>query len=248
MPPQHKRQRLANGRFASASEVAKHKTRGILSKNKTAKPASLATRVVDLLRRAKGIPAAGRIVRMPHVNAFLERHSRELRSASSVLAFESPCAAMRIVYHGSAWPMARQRIIEENLRVPDGFTLRHKTDSGYFGKGIYTSPTFSLASSYAGGGPAFVCLSLPGWMCPLAEGVWTGMPRIPGFDSHRSVDDTEHVFFSSDQLLPCFLVQRQHLRAANNAVQRALDLITTATASYNTVDHPLDRRNGSYAH
>jgi len=74
--------------------------------------------------------------------------------------------------------------MEGNLKVPDGKIVLHATDTGFWGKGIYTSPDPQLSLAYAGaGGVVFLCLALPGKMKKLTA-MKTGCACARGFDSH----------------------------------------------------------------
>jgi len=116
---------------------------------------------------------------------------------------------LEIVYH---WTPKEnfQKIIDGNLRVPDGKQVLTKTDQGFYGAGIYTSPDFNYGRAYAyGTGACFLCIAMPGRRYLASYPQNLGKPCHPGFDCHVSADghQLEWVFFSSCQLLPCFLVE-----------------------------------------
>ena len=190
-----------------------------------AAPAMLAARVCESLREA-GLPR-GSVANYDLAVAFLARHAAELGRS------KKRETAIRVVYHGTNQANFR-KIMEGNLQVPNGTTVRHANDSGYYGRGIYASPQFSYAQNYASNGPVFVCLSLPGKM--KAVGRRDGQPCTPGYDSHSGEKGQEHVFFSSDQLLPCYIVDKSNLNAANAAVAKAIELILRTTGSSNSCD------------
>jgi hypothetical protein len=134
------------------------------------------------------------------------------------------------VYHGTS-KANFCKIIDGNLKVPDGTHVLHATDDGYYGKGIYTSPTTQTALAYARDGAVFVCLALPGRQFPAQFPRDKGKPCTPGFDSHFSPDASELVFFESSQLLPCFLVGPDNVDAATAAVAAARDFISSRTST-----------------
>ena len=87
------------------------------------------------------------VVNFDHSVPWLERHAREVSANGS--------AKILIVFHGTAKHNFRS-IIDSNLKVPDGQEVKHATDEGYFGKGIYTSPSISYASAYGKGNPKVI--------------------------------------------------------------------------------------------
>ena len=117
------------------------------------------------------------------------------------------------VFHGTKRDNF-SKIMNGNLRVPDGRLLLHTTDTGYFGKGVYTSPDFGLALTYSANGPIFVCLALPGKQFLASQATHLGKPCQPGFDSHYEASGTELVFFESDQLFPIFIADGTQINAA----------------------------------
>lgn len=139
-------------------------------------------------------------------------------------------AKISIVYHWTGRKNFRS-IDERNLQVPGAASkVQHATDEGYYGKGIYTSPEFSMYKGYGDDSRAFVCLALPGRQFPALFPDHLGAPLEPGYDSHISGDDndgprgTQWVFFSADQLLSLFLVDEKGVAAATAAA--------SAVASY----------------
>lgn len=209
-----------------------------------AAPVMLAARLCEQLRDAPGLPR-GSVVNYDLAVSFLERHARELSRSG-----RRRQAALGIVYHGTQGGNYR-RIMEANLKVPDGQSVLHANDDGYYGRGIYTSPLYAVAQSYAHGGPVFVCLSLPGKMANV--GRCDGRPCKPGHDSHSGNNDQEHVFFDSSQLLPCFIAEAASLDAANAAALSAVKLIQRTTASENSVHrdrvlHPTSNSRDAHMH
>ena len=114
---------------------------------------------------------------------------------------------LTIVYH---WTFKENffKIISHGLQVPrkgKWKKLKHKTDSGFFGKGIYTSPHPTKFKSYGDSSKVFICLSLPGRQYVTTKRI-TGRKLIDGYDSHCDGSKSEWVFFDTNQLLLCYLI------------------------------------------
>jgi hypothetical protein len=142
----------------------------------------------------------GSIVNYDHAHAFLQRHAAELLGStgakdknegkSTHISADASSAKILIVYHGTA-KTNFSKIVDGNLKVPDGKAVLHATDQGYYGKGVYTSPQKELALRYAsaargGDGVVFVCLALPGRQYAAQYPADKGKPCHVGFDSHYS--------------------------------------------------------------
>eukprot|EP00038_Savillea_parva_P011304 m.196564 g.196564 ORF g.196564 m.196564 type:complete len:266 (-) comp19856_c0_seq1:198-995(-) len=164
-------------------------------------------------KRRTGIRLRFSTTNYDHAVAFLTKRQMNLDHFADIIT----------VFHGTR-KTNFANIIDRNLCVPDGKNVLHVTDQGYYGKGIYTSPNVDTSLSYAHEGAVFVCLALPGRKFP-ARSTQHGQPCTPGYDSHVSPDGNEIVFFSSDQLLPCFLVGREDVTKALEAVADARDRI-----------------------
>lgn len=170
------------------------------------------------------VPCNGLVVNYDHALRFLERHAQELAA--------SPRHAARIlvVYHGTG-QQNFSKIVDGNLKVPGGGSgVRHATDNGYYGKGVYTTPDVNLALGYARGGCVFVCLALPGrqFSASLHD---RGKACRAGYDSHYGGHGKELVFFSSNQLLPVFLVDAAQAGRASAGANAAIDTIAAATGN-----------------
>ena len=115
-----------------------------------------------------------------------------------------------VVYH---WTRRKnfQGIIASGLQVPDGRYVKHTTDQGWYGKGIYTSPDYNYARGYGDSVQVFVCLSLPGRQ--YYQSKQTGCPLHANYDSHISNDGCkkEWVLFKTDQLLTCYLTDYRNI-------------------------------------
>jgi aprataxin and PNK-like factor len=109
-----------------------------------------------------------------------------------------------LTFHGTA-DSRLSTIVTNGLVVPGG-NVSHRTDSGYYGKGIYVSPDPRLSLGYSGDQTrVLVCAVLMG-RHHVCQNVEMGRGRAAGYHSHMSSDRSEYVLFSSSQVLPCFLV------------------------------------------
>ncbi len=167
---------------------------------------------------------------------FFKKHARMLAAAKCPARGKykgTRTTTLGIVYHGTSKANFRS-IMEGNLRVPDGRTVRHATDSGYFGCGIYTTPDPKLAFAYARDGIVFACLALPGKRYRASYPRDMGRPKNPGYDSHLGYEGDgapQLVFFDTDQLLPCYLVDRNNHHLAHAALQKAIQVIAEKTGN-----------------
>jgi hypothetical protein len=207
-------------------------------------PALLAAEICEQLRSAH-IHEYGSVANFDHAEAFLERHARMLAASGSLSEVK-----ILTVYHGTKRRENYSKIMDGNLKVPDGTVVLHATDTGvlrlfrcysstcplvtnrsssnsphhyphttkfllgYWGKGVYTSPNSSLALSYSGNQPVFVCLALPGRQLLASQEKHHGKPCEPGFDSHYAPGGQELIFFKSDQLFPIYLANSGQIAAA----------------------------------
>jgi hypothetical protein len=198
---------------------------------------------------AAAILPQGSIVNYDHAHVFLQRHAAELLAStgakdknegkSTHISTGASSAKILIVYHGTA-KTNFSKIVDGNLKVPDGKAVLHATDQGYYGKGVYTSPQKETALAYAargGDGVVFVCLALPGRQYAAQYPADKGKPCHTGFDSHYSPEGTELVFFSSDQLLPIFLADQKHIGIATAAADTAISMIAAASGNCNPRGH-----------
>ena len=141
-------------------------------------------------------------------------------------------AKISVCYH---WTPSKNHksIIDSNLVVPDGHKVIHRTDNGYFGKGIYMSPDYRYAQSYGDSTPqrkVFVCLALAGRQYPATYPKDRGSSLKNGYDSHISSPEPhnkEWVFFDSSQLLPCYLVTLENIKRANMIAKLIIHLLET---------------------
>eukprot|EP01088_Endostelium_zonatum_P004878 TRINITY_DN1623_c0_g3_i1.p1 TRINITY_DN1623_c0_g3~~TRINITY_DN1623_c0_g3_i1.p1 ORF type:complete len:408 (+),score=72.98 TRINITY_DN1623_c0_g3_i1:75-1298(+) len=87
--------------------------------------------------------------------------------------------------------------------------VKHRTDNGWYGKGIYLTPEVKTAKSY--GRTLLVCAVLLGRVF-RAKTRMDGQGLMEGYDSHREPFwnkglGKEWILFSSDQVLPIYIVQ-----------------------------------------
>mmetsp|Transcript_10723 Transcript_10723/g.19944 ORF Transcript_10723/g.19944 Transcript_10723/m.19944 type:complete len:381 (-) Transcript_10723:327-1469(-) len=186
-------------------------------------PEAVAARLVEQLRKAAEAPDGNGQPALPNGSvANFDLAVDFLRCMHSFReALGKKLAEPQIVYHWTQRTNFRG-IIDSNLRVPDGRTVFHTTDTGYYGRGIYTSPDFNYGRAYAyQDGACFICLALPGRQWASRYPQDCSRPRRSGYDSHVSADRKrmEWVFFSSAQLLPCFLVDDSNHLVALAAVR-----------------------------
>ena len=183
-----------------------------------------------------GLSSKNTAINFDHAVKFFEMQARMLarapvkRSGSRRGERSTP---LTIVYHGTSRANFR-KIMDGNLAVPDGRNVKHATDDGYFGRGIYTSTRHELAFAYAKDAIVFACLALPGKQHKATQKHDRGKPKRAGFDSHLGYEGDgcpQLVFFDSDQLLPCYLVDRQNWSRAEKKLRRAIADIAKATGN-----------------
>jgi hypothetical protein len=114
-------------------------------------------------------------------------------------------AKPRLAYHGTRANLINS-ITERGLLVPGTAPgVRHVTDSGFWGRGIYLSPDPNLSMGYARGGKMLVCSVLMGKVYQCTRRL-TGRPCQRGYDSHISPSKVEYVIFNAAQVLPCYVI------------------------------------------
>jgi len=90
-------------------------------------------------------------------------------------------------------------------------SISHATcNPGYYGRGMYLSPYPDFASTYSmcsgsRGGTLFVCAVLKGRVYQCTDLMVAGA-KMEGYDTHRSPDGNEHIFFQASQILPCYVI------------------------------------------
>eukprot|EP00727_Mastigamoeba_balamuthi_P008418 m51a1_g4199 hypothetical protein (370) ;mRNA; r:7163-8423 len=105
-----------------------------------------------------------------------------------------------MAYHGTGSD-ARESIMEKGLVVPGTHGVEHRTDEGFYGRGIYVSPDVDTALGYGEAGVVFLCAVLRGRVYTCEEEIH-GAGLMPGYDSHEC--DAEWVIFSEAHVLPIY--------------------------------------------
>ena len=166
------------------------------------------------------------IIKHKFTNKFVEKFVQMRDKYKS-----NPAAKIYVCYH---WTLSKnyKSIIDSNLVVPDGHKVKHRTDNGYFGEGIYMSPDYKYGighGDYGKHAKVFVCLALPGKQYPATYPEDRGTSLKDGYDSHVSAsrNNKEWVFFDSSQLLPCCLVTLQNIETANKIAQIIISWLQT---------------------
>jgi len=121
-------------------------------------------------------------------------------------------ATPQIAYHGTAEANIGS-ILEKGLLVPgqgpDGRNVKHATDTGYWGKGIYLSPNSQLSIGYCRGGKKLlICSVLMGKTFTVTARM-DGKPIQDGYDSHTACSGQEWIIGNPAQVLPCYLISFQ---------------------------------------
>ncbi|XP_076460800.1 uncharacterized protein LOC143293605 [Babylonia areolata] len=97
-------------------------------------------------------------------------------------------------------------ICETGFRMPGQSGFKEKTDAGWYGAGIYFSEYPSYSMDYIDGATRLLlCQVLPGKVYNCTE-IKEGSKLQKGYDSHMSPDKKELVIFSSDCILPSYIV------------------------------------------
>eukprot|EP01062_Namystynia_karyoxenos_P069498 TRINITY_DN64987_c0_g1_i1.p1 TRINITY_DN64987_c0_g1~~TRINITY_DN64987_c0_g1_i1.p1 ORF type:complete len:537 (+),score=112.91 TRINITY_DN64987_c0_g1_i1:92-1702(+) len=167
-------------------------------------------------------PRAVLVAEQLHTEAFVRRMRRVAAERGAALA------APRVVYHWT--PEANfSSIVRDNLRVPKEAGSKQRL---LYGRGVYACARFRCEGNTGGvyGKGAQGCvllLALPGKQYEATAGVDGDKPLVRGFDTHLFIphegtdEDAIFVFFSSDQLLPCFIVDSDGVEDAERAASAA---------------------------
>lgn len=119
---------------------------------------------------------------------------------------DSPASQSTVCFHGTKGRHMTS-IEQGGLKVPGKAAgVKHETDSGWWGKGIYVSPTATYAKTYSDNGALIVCAVLRGRPFTCKERM-DGQPCKEGFDSHEAEAGQEYVLFRGDQVCPLFVVE-----------------------------------------
>jgi len=115
----------------------------------------------------------------------------------------------KIAWHGTA-ETSVEGIRKQGLLVPGkNNAVGHLNDSGWWGKGIYVSPTASYSVGYMRGNKGLFLVSvLLGRTLELQQHErMDGQPVKDGYDSHIAEYGQEYVLFDEAQVLPCYLIE-----------------------------------------
>jgi len=113
-------------------------------------------------------------------------------------------ATPRIAFHGTK-ALRMSSIEQKGLLVPGNSGVTHATDSGWYGRGIYLSPTPSYSMAYSDDGRLIICAVLMGKAFRCVNRL-DGAGLQPGTDSHMSPDGQEYILFEAGQVLPLFVL------------------------------------------
>jgi len=134
-----------------------------------------------------------------------EKKWQELKEKHPFMTIEP-----KLAWHGTS-DASIELIRRQGLLVPgkNNNTVNHLNDSGWWGKGIYLSPTASYSVSYMRGNKGLFLVSvLLGRSCELSQHErMDGRPVKDGYDSHIAEHGQEYVIFDEAQILPCYLIE-----------------------------------------
>ena len=240
----------------AAERAAKEKRKSVDTDELASTPTGLAAIVTEYTRDSKkwavGLELKNACANFDLAVKFFEKHAAMLARAPCPRSGRNKgtrATPLAIVYHGTSRSNFRA-IMEGNLKVPDGKQVRHVTDDGFFGRGIYTTTDPRLAFAYAKDAIVFACLALPGRQYKATQKRDRGVPKKAGYDSHLGYEGDgapQLVFFDTDQVLPCYLVdQRNHTRA-HAALERAVKVVAEKTGNARPNDGIPKNRSGRRA-
>ncbi|KNC46843.1 uncharacterized protein AMSG_03273 [Thecamonas trahens ATCC 50062] len=134
----------------------------------------------------------------------------------AVYGADSEEARPRLAFHGTR-SSALASIAAKGLVVPGTEPgVKHRTDSGWYGRGVYFSPNFSVASAYASNSQVIVAAVVRGRVLSIPASdstTYRGQPCEPGYDSHEA--GNEWIMFQAEQILPLFLLTFAHGKRAD---------------------------------
>ena len=174
----------------NAAERAAKERKSVDTDELASTPTGLAAIVTEYTRDSKkwaiGLELKNACANFDLAVKFFEKHAAMLARAPCPRSGRNKgtrATPLAIVYHGTSRSNFRA-IMEGNLKVPDGRTVRHVTDDGFFGRGIYTTTDPRLAFAYAKDAIVFACLALPGRQYKATQKRDRGVPKKAGYDSH----------------------------------------------------------------
>ncbi|KAH9515167.1 hypothetical protein Btru_019414 [Bulinus truncatus] len=97
-------------------------------------------------------------------------------------------------------------ICENGFKAPGDRGFHHKTDSGWYGAGVYFSEFTKYSMNYISGcSQLMLCQILPGKVYECS-GLIHGAKLQAGYDSHMSPCKKEVVIFDTTAILPCYII------------------------------------------
>ena len=174
----------------AAERAAKEKRKSVDTEELASTPTGLAAIVTEYTRDSKkwavGLELKNACANFDLAVKFFEKHAAMLARAPCPRSGRNKgtrATPLAIVYHGTSRSNFRA-IMEGNLKVPDGRAVKHVTDDGFFGRGIYTTTDPRLAFAYAKDAIVFACLALPGRQYKATQKRDRVVPKKAGYDSH----------------------------------------------------------------
>lgn len=103
-------------------------------------------------------------------------------------------------------------ICEQGFKVPGSDGHSHRTDTGFYGKGVYFSEYPGYCMGYIkGASKLLLCQVLPGKVYNCTKLIH-GAALKAGFDSHTSPDKKELVIFNKYHILPSYVVHYENVK------------------------------------
>jgi len=189
-------------------------------------------KLADKVMKAGG-PIQG-IVNYDSATTFLSRLRKDIQ------ALGLPAAQPRLMYHWTA-EVNHIKIEDTNFYVPK---QRQVANGNVYGNGVYAAVGFATSRGYAKDvTKGILCLTSPGKVYDNnAQGfAWT---QQRGYDSACFWKKTGYVFFSADQVLPCFLVSNDDYQRAEKRIEDALPELLQALSSILGAEHDSDNQVG----
>ncbi|XP_071157641.1 uncharacterized protein [Mytilus edulis] len=110
-----------------------------------------------------------------------------------------------LAFHGTEQKNIKP-IVENNFKVPGEKGFTHRTDTGWYGKGVYFSEYPSYSMGYiSGASQLLLCQVLPGKVFHCTNLIH-GAEMKKGYDSHMSPDKKELVVFNCHHIIPAYIV------------------------------------------
>lgn len=110
-----------------------------------------------------------------------------------------------LVFHGTQDANIKP-IVENNFKVPGQQGFQHRTDTGYYGRGVYFSEYPKYSMSYIQGTQQLLMSQILPGKVYRCTGKIQGSALQTGYDSHLSPDGNEWVIFDNKQILPFYIV------------------------------------------